>query len=60
MLSAACLLRLLNLLHATRRTDSRVLLSVMNATMQDDYWIEDSIKDKPFGDTYELGKELGK
>jgi len=28
--------------------------------MQDDYWIEDSIKDKSFADSYELGKELGK
>jgi len=25
-----------------------------------EYWIDDSIKDKPFGDFYELGSELGK
>lgn len=25
-----------------------------------DYWIKESIKDRPFDDFYELGKELGK
>jgi len=30
-----------------------------HATMSD-YWIHDSIKDKPFEDFYELGRELGK
>jgi len=28
--------------------------------MMQDYWIEESVKDKPFEDFYELGRELGK
>jgi len=28
--------------------------------MMQDYWVEDSIKDRSFNEFYELGKELGK
>jgi len=28
--------------------------------MMQDYWIEESIKDKSFEDFYKLGRELGK
>jgi len=28
--------------------------------MMQDYWIEESVKNKPFEEFYELGRELGK
>lgn len=44
---------------------SRTLFSALPCrtlarAMMQDYWIEESVKDKPFEDFYELGRELGK
>ena len=34
--------------------------TLLARAMMQDYWIEESIKDKPFEEFYELGRELGK